>query len=417
MTDPTILSLGVALGVGLLIGAERERRKGEGPSRSSAGVRTFAAASLSGAVACLVGGAPVVAMTVAAVGALAALSYWRNRDDDPGLTTEVALVQTVLLGALSVRHAPLAAGAGVAVAALLAARAPLHHFVRGVLTQAELNDGLILASATLVVLPLLPDRAFGPYGALNPHAIWLVAVLVLAISAAGHVAVRLLGVRFGLPIAGLASGFVSSIATIGAMGARVRTAPSGLAGAVAGAVLSTLATVVQMAAVIAATSLPVLRAMGPPLICAGIAAGAYGLVFSLVALRQKAVDQAEPGQAFSVTAALGFGATLAVVLVACGALRDGFGQAGAMAATAVAGLVDTHAAAISMASLAAAGKLSPSDAVMPILVGLSTNTISKMIFAATSGGRAFAARVIPGLVLVAAAAWGGWLAEAVVWPG
>ena len=407
INEPAILSLAIALGIGLLIGAERERRKGEGQSRSSAGIRTFAGAGLAGAIAFPAGGGIVVAVTLASVAGLAALGYWRNRDDDPGLTTEVALVLTVLLGALCVRQPGLAAGVGVTVAVLLASRTPLHHFVRSVLTEGEAKDGLILASASLVVLPLLPNRDFGPYGALNPHAIWVVAVLVLAISAAGHVAVRVLGVRFGLPLAGFASGFVSSIATIGAMGARARATPSLLAGAVAGAVLSTVATITQMAAVVAATNLATFRALAAPLVCAGVAAGAYGLIFSVVALRQQSPARAEFGQAFSLKTALGFALTLAVVLVSAGALRERFGQAGAIVAAAVAGLVDTHSAAISIASLVAAGKMSPGDAIGPILAGLSTNTVSKVIFARSSGGQPFAMRVVPGLILVALAAWIG----------
>ena len=115
----------------------------------------------------------------------------------------------------------LAAGLAVTVAVLLAARSRLHRFVRSVLTEDELQDALIFAGATLVVLPLVPDRPMGPYGALNPHSIWILVILVMAISAAGYIAVRMLGARFGLPIAGLASGFISSTATIGAMGARV----------------------------------------------------------------------------------------------------------------------------------------------------------------------------------------------------
>ncbi len=98
----------------------------------------------------------------------------------------------------------------------------------------------------------------------------------MAIGAAGHISVRVLGARFGLPLAGLASGFISSIATIGAMGARVRKTPDALAAAVAGAVLSTVATVFQMTAVLAVTSVSTLRMLSAPLICAGVAAGAYG---------------------------------------------------------------------------------------------------------------------------------------------
>ena len=87
----------------------------------------------------------------------------------------------------------LAAGLAVTVAVLLAARSPLHRFVRSTLTEDELKDALIFAGATLVVLPLVPDRPMGPYGALNPHSIWILVILVMAISAAGYVAVRMLG--------------------------------------------------------------------------------------------------------------------------------------------------------------------------------------------------------------------------------
>ena len=143
-----------------------------------------------------------------------------REEDDPGLTTEIALIVTTLLGGLSIQKPALAAGLAVTVAGLLAARSRLHHFVRSVITEDELKDALILAGATLVVLPLAPDRPMGPYGALNPHSIWILVILVMAISAAGYVAVRMLGARVGLPIAGLASGFISSTATIGAMAAR-----------------------------------------------------------------------------------------------------------------------------------------------------------------------------------------------------
>ena len=408
--DAYVLNLAVALGVGLLIGAERERRKQEGSTSTAAGIRTFAVASLAGAVSLIAGGVTLAAVATGGVVVLTALSYWRTRaDDGPGLTTEIALVLVVLLGALAVREPGLAAGAGVIVAILLAARTPLHHFVGKVLTEDEVRDALVLAGATLVVLPLLPDRGMGPYGALNPRSVWIIVVLVLAISAMGHVLVRALGARFGLPLAGLASGFISSSATIGAMAARAASAPTALAAAVAGAVLSTVATIVQMAVVIAAVSLPTLRAMVLPLLCAGLAACAYGAVFTIQALRRREKEGPVPGKAFSLTTALVFALTLSVILVASAALRERFGAAGSVAGAALAGLVDTHAAAISIASLVASGRMSASEAVLPILAGLSSNTVTKLIFAFTGGRRDFVWRVVPGLFLVAAAAWLGFL--------
>ncbi|HEX9555341.1 MAG TPA: MgtC/SapB family protein, partial [Reyranella sp.] len=97
---PLLLGFTVALGVGLLIGIDRERRKGEGPARQAAGLRTFTLASLSGAAAIAAGGEVALAAVTLGVVAFSGLSYWRARDEDPGLTTETALVLTTLLGGL-----------------------------------------------------------------------------------------------------------------------------------------------------------------------------------------------------------------------------------------------------------------------------------------------------------------------------
>lgn len=410
-TAASLVNLMVALGAGLLIGAERERRKQEKGLPSLGGIRTFTLASLAGALAYGIGGVGLLAVVVLGVTALAGLSYLRLvGEEDPGLTTEIALVLVVLIGALAMRDAFAAAALSVAVAFLLLVRKGVHRFVGDVLTEEEVRAALILAAAAVVVLPLLPDRPMGPFGALNPHAIWRLVVLVLAIGAAGHVAVRALGPRFGMPMAGMASGFVSSAATIGVMGARAASAPALLGAAAAGAVLSTVATLIQLAVVLAATSVPALRATSPALIAGGAAAAVYGAVFTLRALRQPAQATEASGNPFSLTAALVFAATLSLVLLASAALREWFGAPGALVAAALAGFVDTHAAAISIAAMVASGKMSAAAAVAPILAGLTTNTITKIIVARTTGGRAFALRVVPGLLLVIAAVWAGAMA-------
>ena len=248
LSDPTLLGFVIALGIGLLIGIDRERHKGEGPTREAAGVRTFTLTALAGAAAGAINSDALMAAVAIGVVGLAALSYWRSSSHDPGLTGEIALVTTALLGMLTMSAPTLAAGAGVVVAVLLYSREGLHHFVRSSLTDDELRDALIFAGATLVVLPLLPDDPIDPYGVLNLRKIWIVVVLIMAISGAGYIAVRLLGVRFGLPVSGFASGFVSSSATIAAMASRVKETPDLLKPAAAGAVLSTVATIVQLAA-------------------------------------------------------------------------------------------------------------------------------------------------------------------------
>jgi len=184
---------------------------------------------------------------------------------------------------------------------------------------------------------------------------------------------------------------------------------------VAGAVLSTVATIVQMALVLAATSTPTLLGLAGPLAMAGAVAAAYGAVFTLKAARHSGSDVVQTGGAFSLKTALAFGSILAVILVVSAGLQAQFGGAGVLLAAMAAGLVDTHASAISVASLVTSGKITPAEAVLPILAGLTSNTLTKIVMAASSGGWAFAVRVVPGLILVALAAWAGTCA-ALLWP-
>lgn len=422
--DALWLRFGVALGIGLLIGVERERRKGEGRgegraegegregSDAQAGVRTFALTALAGAIAFVLGGALLLAVAALGIAAFAALGYSR-RHRASGLTSEISLLLTLLLGALALRQPALAAGLGVTVALLLAARTPIHHFARGVLTEAELHDGLVLAGSALVVLPLMPDRYVGPFAAINPHALWTIVVLMLALNAAGHIGLRIFGPRFGLPLAGFISGFVSSALTISSMGRRTREQPALMPAAVAGAVLSSVATVVQMVLILAATSLATFAAMAPALVCAGAAALFYGVLHVWRSLHLPVAEQGDLAaggdSTFSFLSALGIALTFAVVMFGAAAFNALLGTPGTWLAVAVAGFVDTHSPAVSIASLVAADKLAAQAAVLPILLALSTNALTKMVLAGVAGGRAYAMQIIPGLVLMIGGAWlGAW---------
>jgi len=402
-----IINFSVALGIGLLMGVERERKKGDGPNRGPAGVRTFSIVSLAGAVALSLGGVTLLAVVTAGVLLLVAISYWRGPNSDPGLTTEAALVVAVLLGGYAMREPALAAGLGAIVTALLAARSPLHNFIKRILKAYEIRDAIIFAVATLVILPLLPMRQMGPFGALNPHTIWIVVILIMAIAAAGHIITRIVGARFGLPFSGFITGFISSTAAIGAMGAQARATPAIQGPAVAGAVLSTAATIIYLAIVLTVTDMAVLAAMSKPLIYAGIAAIAYGAAFMMRIGAAHGADAPERSRAFSLPVALGLAATLSAILLATAAAETWFGSTGITFAASLAGFADAHTSAISVASLAATGKVIPADTVIPILAGVTTNTASKIVFAVAAGGGRFAMRVIPGLLLVLAAAWYG----------
>ena len=393
----------VALGIGLLIGLERERSKAG--QRASAGIRTFAMASLLGAVAQHVGGTLLLAVALAGLVTLATLSYHRSRAADPGLTTEIGLLIAPLLGALAMAEPLLAAGLGAALTVLFAAKAAMHRFVKGALSDAEVKDGLIFAIATLVILPLLPDQPIGPYDAIIPSQIWMLVVLVLAIGAAGHAAARILGPRYGLPVAGLAAGFVSSTAATGAMAGRAKRDPGSLAPAVAAATFSTVATFIQMAIILAAISRPTLMEMAPALAAGALVAAGYAASFALRPSASAAVQDAEAGRAFSVPAALGLAAIMALMLLATAALKAWFGDAGLIAGTTVMGFADAHAPGVAIASMVASTRLAPDAAIVPILAAMTTNAVSKCAVAGSLGSRAFLLRAAPGIILPMLACW------------
>jgi uncharacterized membrane protein (DUF4010 family) len=400
--------LAVALGIGLLLGVERERHKGRGRDRREAGVRTFALVGLLGGLSIAVGGAATAAVALGFVGLAAVAGYVRRGGDDPGVTTEVALVCTLLLGALAQRDPALAAGAAVAVAIVLAVRHRLHVLVRDTLSEQELHDGLLFAACALIVLPLVPDHGIGPYDAFNPRTVWLLVVVVMGVQAAGHIALRTLGARSGLPLSGLIGGFVSATATIGTLGARARENPELRRPAIAGATSASVATILLLAVLVGAADGPTLARLAAPFGLAGIATLAWATRFAVRSLREPDRQRTPPGRAFDLRIAALLAVTVSAVLVVSVVLEHKLGQGGVILAAAISGFADAQACAISAASLAHESQISPADASLAVLAGLTTNTISKGAVAALLGGRAFARHVCVGLALLLAGAWAGW---------
>ncbi len=403
LTSPEVITLVVALGAGLLIGVERERRKGEGPTRAAAGVRTFVLVALGGAMAALLDSPPLLAVGAAMVGGLAIASYLRSREDDPGLTTEIALVVTYLLGALAHRSPQLAAGLSALIALLLAARSFLHDFVVARLSDREVFDGLLLAGAALVILPLMPNRAVDPLGVINPYVVWKLTVMVLVINSFGYIAQRVLGPGRGLPLAGLFGGFVSSAATIAALGARSRAHPEWLPACAAGAALSNVATVVQMALVLGVVNPTLLWRLAPALAVMGVIAVLSGAWFWSRA--QRTNDGVMTGRAFQPRQALVFSVTVTTLLAVAALMERQFGATGALVGIALGGFADAHSAAASAAALARSAALSGEVAAMAVLLAASSNSLTKLVVAASAGGRVYAQRLAPSIVLMIAGAW------------
>lgn len=353
--------------------------------------------------------AALVGVALLVVAAFATAAYMRSSRQDPGLTSELALVTTVLLGAAALRSPGLVAALAVLITAALAARERLHRLVREKLSTIELQQGLLLLAAVLVILPMLPAQPVAWLAGLDLRRLWMLSVLVMAIQTLAHFSQRLLGGRRGLLVAGLLGGFVSSTATIAAMGRRARDVPGAGSAALGGALWSNLATVAQMAVVVGILSPGLLRALAWPLVAAGGAALATGLLVSSRSGAHVGDGMLAERRMFDPRTALLFALLMGAAVFVGEQLRQGLGAAGAIMAAAVSGLADAHAAGASVAQLHQGGLLGMGASGVGVLCGMSSNMLSKVLAAWSGGGHRFALRVAASLGLMLVALWGGWI--------
>jgi uncharacterized membrane protein (DUF4010 family) len=399
------LGLAVALGCGLLIGLERERRKGEGPDRSAAGLRSFAVAALGGALAQGYGRPALVVAGAVFVAALVAIAYFKSRSSDPGITTELALFATYLVGVQSVISPWLGAACGVVLAVLLAARARLHRFATEWLTEQELHDGLLIAALALVVLPLVPDTPIEALGGIRPRPIAWLSLVILLLQAAGHVALRWLGPRRGIAVAGFASGFVSSTATIATLGRRARANDAPLTLLAAGATWSTAATWVQVLVMALAISPAAAQRLLPTAAAGAAAAALAGVAWWRLGARSAgAVAPAADSRALRLREALAVVVLLTVVTGVVGAAQRHLGNAGVIASAALAGLADAQSPVASFAALYGAGQLDAATLKTGVLAAVASNTLVRIGVAFASGGAGYGMRLGASLIAGIAAA-------------
>jgi uncharacterized membrane protein (DUF4010 family) len=395
----------VALGAGLLVGIEREQRAVIDKTRSAAGVRTFAITALLGVLGALSGSNIVLAAVALGVVVLTGLAYHATHEADPGLTTEIALLATFLIGVLAASRPILAAAGGVLVVVLLVSRSALHGFARKELSEQELRDAVLLAAAALLVLPLLPNHTIDPWHVLNPSLVWKLTVLIMLVDAAGYVAQRVVGPRAGYPLSGLLGGFVSSTAVVATMGQRAKAEPALLGAAVAGAALSQIATVIQLALVLAVAGGELLADLRYPLIAMGVSAAGYGALMIRATRGEEA--PALTGRAFRLRTALLFAGAFSLVALLVAWLQQSFGTGWALAGVVIGGFADSHSTAASVGSLAAQQRLSLEVGAIAVGLVATANTLSKLAFA-RAGGAAYFWRLAPGLVLLVAAFWVTW---------
>jgi uncharacterized membrane protein (DUF4010 family) len=404
MLDPTWIALATSLAIGLLIGSERERNPA-----AKAGVRTFALIALLGSLAALIGDATVgvwlVPVGLAAVVAMLVFAHVGDTTvEDRGATSIAAAGVCYLLGALAALGEPGLAGAlGIGVAALLYFK-PEIEGVSTALQRHEQVSVLQFLVASFIVLPILPDRAFGPYEVLNPRHVWLMVVLISGIGLASYVALRLVGGRHGVVVAGILGGLVSSTATTVLYARRSGEQPEmrRLASAVV-----PLANLVPLArvAVIAVVVAPSL--LGPLLPVLG-AALAFGIAATAISLRALVADGAPPVPESRNPAELGtalrFGAFYAAVLFVTAWLSDFAGSGGLYATALLSGFVDIDPIVLSALNLFGAGRLGAQTAVGAIALTYAANVAFKLGVVVWYDRRLAARALLPMLATVAGGA-------------
>jgi uncharacterized membrane protein (DUF4010 family) len=403
--------LALALAIGFLIGVERGwRQREDAEGDRAAGLRTFALIGLSGGVFALLGsalGAAAFAVGLAAVAGAVVFFRWRESEHEGsfGATTVVAALLTFGLGAYAaVGDRTAAAAAGVATAAILAAKGWLHAWLR-TLTWEELRAALILAAMSFVALPALPDQGYGPYAALNPRDLWLMTIAIAGVSFVGYLALKIAGTRYGPLIAGVAGGVVSSTITTLDLARRakasgVATGPL-LAGALAAAATMFVRVIVIVAIFGPALFAQVVWPLGAALAVLTIAALVIEQPWRSHVTKATVAPVTNP---FELRTVLLFALLLAAITLASAVLTNVFGGAGGVVLAAVAGLSDVDAVTLSMTRVAD-HSVSLSAAGAAILTAVTANSLSKSVLAITAGGVAFGRRytVVTALAFVAGA--------------
>lgn len=383
--------LGLALAIGLLIGIERGWQEREGPSGSRvAGIRTFALVGLLGGVwGALFEQVGGVALGLAALGfALGFIIFeWRQSiaDNNLSATGLVAGLLTFALGAFAVMGNMAAAGAAaVAATAIMAEREALHGFLKKV-TWPELRAALLLLAMTFVLLPILPDRTIDPWNALNPHRIWLLTILIAAISYAGYVAIRLAGTRRGLLYAGAVGGLVSSTA-VTITYSKLAKAQHETTPEVANAILASwVVSLLRMAALASFVAPALALPLVPSVVGAAIILAISGFLFDRRMKKSAKPPELGLTNPFELGEVLQFGALLGLVLIPAKLLGDNLGAAGLLPLAAITGLADVDPITLSVSQMLG-GAITPAAGALAIMVAGAANITAKSGLAITIGG-------------------------------
>lgn len=407
-------ALGTALFIGALVGTERTKHQ-KSEQQGFAGLRTFILFAELGAVlgwlsvklaSPMLFTAGLVCVTV--VVAAAYLVEKRAPTDSVGTTTTISALLVYVLGGLSMTgYSTLAVALGITTAALLAMKETLHQGVQRI-NQVELFATLRLLFASFIVLPLLPRHAVDPWGAINPYKLWLLVILISALSMVGYVAVRLLGAARGVVVTGFFGGIVSSTAATLTFARQSRENPGSGAALVAGTLISWSVMFLRIAVLVAVLRWSLLRSVIAPILLLG----AIGSVFCFWALRRAHAgvgtrallpQEATFRNPFKLISAVKFALVFAVILLAAKLVTRFAPGAGIYWLSAIAGTTDVDAIVLSLADLSGSHAQSNTVLARAILIAIVANTLGKFGLAAFLGTRQLRVLLVPATISMVAA--------------
>lgn len=413
---------GAALLIGALIGLEREFIQQRTDDPEFAGIRTFSLFALLGAVGAYVAQEHGIWPFVVAY-IMLALLIWASylgeiyRGHEEGITTEVVALIVPLLGAMVVwDNFELAAALGVITALILALKPTLHNLARR-MSAVDLRATLEFALITAVVLPLLPNRNFGPFEVINPFQIWLLVILVSGIGFLGYILIKILGAEQGVGLTGILGGLVSSTATTVSFAGRSRENP-GLSSILArGVILASCIMFPRVMIEVGVVYAPLLNVLSVPLVAMLIASlgGVYVLWRRRQEDEQESRERMEVSNPLRFSTALTFALAFVIVLIVVRAANEFFGYAGVYLASALTGVTDVDAITLSVSDLALTGQIEATVATVAILLATLVNTTAKAVIAWVLGSvelrrtivRVYGFVLLTGIVSGAVVLWGG----------
>lgn len=407
MEFQVIRDFAIALFIGALIGMEREKRKAD-EDAGLGGIRTFTLLAIAGAASAWMsaelGAYWIFAVTLLAAAAFVLAGYSLTVSSgvaQPGLTTEVAALVTVLLGGLVMFGWPaLAVGLGITTSAVLAFKAPLHGLVERI-GEEDLYAGLKLLIATFIVLPILPNRTLDPLDSLNPRQLWTLVILIAGLSEIGYIAVRSVGEARGTALTGFLGGLVSSTAVTLSFAKRSKDKGAPQDALAAGILLAWVVMVARILVLVAAVHSPMLRDVALPIGLIGVLTLAAAVFYlrRTVGKEKHQADGVPLRNPFSLTSAMRFALFFAAILLLVALVQRYMPPQGLYLVAGLAGLTDVDAITLSMARLARDGG-GLGIAAGAVAIAAVTNTVVKAGLVVALGSRDLARRIVPAAVVI-----------------